>query len=387
MVRTGDRRTNGQHILVVEDHEILLEAIRDILETAGYIVSTAPDGVQALQVMEKIRPDLIVADIMMPRMDGYTLYEAVRARPEWVPIPFIFLTAKTEKEEMLKGKGLGAEDYITKPFDAQELLVVVRARLKRAQAIREVTEAEFDQLKQQIITVLSHELRTPLTYVRTYTELALEEISSLSHEDLQEFLLVIKQGADRLTQLVEDLLFLVRLDTGRVAEEFRLLACVRHDLDAILRRTVQQYEEQAMACGVMLETRLDSNLPPVWLCEPLFVDALGRLVDNGIKFSKEKGKRVTVSAQATGDWVEVAVSDQGVGIPAEEIPHLFQHFRQIDRDKMEQQGVGLGLAIAQELIYLHSGEITVKSKPGVGSIFTIRLPLAGDRQSVPPWLD
>ncbi|RLC85875.1 MAG: hypothetical protein DRI79_10805, partial [Chloroflexi bacterium] len=180
MVRTGDRRTNGQHILVVEDHEILLEAIRDILETAGYIVSTAPDGVQALQVMEKIRPDLIVADIMMPRMDGYTLYEAVRARPEWVPIPFIFLTAKTEKEEMLKGKGLGAEDYITKPFDAQELLVVVRARLKRAQAIREVTEAEFDQLKQQIITVLSHELRTPLTYVRTYTELALEEISSLS---------------------------------------------------------------------------------------------------------------------------------------------------------------------------------------------------------------
>nr|HID14400.1 HAMP domain-containing histidine kinase [Anaerolineae bacterium] len=209
---------------------------------------------------------------------------------------------------------------------------------------------------------------------RTYTELALEEIPSLSPDDLHEFLLGIKRGADRLIRLVEDLLLLVRLDTGRAAKEFRLLVRVHRDLDAILRRTVQQYEEQAAACGVTLETRLEPDLPPVRLCRLFFVDALGRLMDNGIKFSRGKEKRVTVSAQATDGWVEVAVSDQGVGIPAKEIPHLFERFRQIGREKMEQQGVGLGLAIAQELIHLHGGEITVESEPGVGSTFTIRLP-------------
>lgn len=366
-----------QRILVVEDHRPLLAAIQDVLSAEGYTVLTATDGVQALQMMEERCPNLIVADIMMPQMDGYALYEAIRARPEWAPIPFIFLTARSEREDILKGKGLGVEDYITKPFATQELLVAVRARLERAQAIREATEAEFDQLKQQIVTILAHELRTPLTYVHGYTELALEDIASLPLDALQEFLLGIKRGADRLTRLVEDLLLLVRLDTERVTEEFHLLASVHHDLDTILERTTWQYEEQAAARGVTLETRLGPNLPPVQLCEPLFVDALGRLVDNGIKFSGGEGKRVTVSVRAAEGSVEVAVADEGVGIPAEEIPNLFKRFQQIGREKMEQQGVGLGLAIAQKLIHLHDGEITVESEPGVGSTFTIRLPVAG----------
>ncbi len=369
---------SGRRILVVEDHKPLLMAIQCILEEEGYTVLTATDGLEALQVMERVCPDVIVADIMMPRMDGYALYEAVRARPEWVPIPFIFLTARAEKEDVLKGKELGAEDYIVKPLDPQELLVAIRARLRRARILRESMEAEFDQLKQQIVTALSHELRTPLTHVQAYTELALEDIPSLSPDALQDFLLRIKRGADRLTRLVEDLLLLIRLDAGRVASEFRLLARVHRNLGAILTRTVQQYEKEAAACGVTLETSLEPDLPPVRLCEPFFMDALGRLLDNGIKFSRGEGKRVTVSARAADGWVEVAVSDQGVGIPADEIPHLFERFRQIGREKMEQQGVGLGLAIAKDLIRLHDGEITVESKPGVGSTFTIRLPVAGE---------
>jgi CheY-like chemotaxis protein len=120
---------SGQCVLVVEDRETLLEAIRDILEFEGYTVLTAGDGIEGLEVMEGSRPDLIVADILMPRMDGYALHEAVRSRPEWAAIPFIFLTAKSEKEDVLKGKLLGVEEYITKPFDPQELLLAVRTQL------------------------------------------------------------------------------------------------------------------------------------------------------------------------------------------------------------------------------------------------------------------
>lgn len=368
---------SGQHILVVEDHEPLLTAIRGILEIEDYTVSTAMDGVQALEMMEEIHPDLIVADIMMPRMDGYDLYRAIRARPEWTAIPFIFLTAKAGKEDILRGKEMGVEDYLTKPFvDPQELMVAVRARLERARAIREATEVEFAQLKQQIINTLGHELRTPLTYVCGYTDLAMADVSSLSPDDLYEFLQGIRQGTDRLVRLVEDFLLLVQIDTGRTMEEFDFLTYTRRDLGTIVERIVHQYEAQAASCGLTLEVKTTPDLPPVRLCENFFVNILGRLVDNAIKFSQGKGERVAITVQATDGWVEVTVQDGGVGIPAEEMLHLFERFRQIGREEMEQQGIGLGLAIAQELTRLHGGEITVESKVGEGSTFIIRLPVA-----------
>jgi two-component system sensor histidine kinase/response regulator len=363
-----------QHILVVEDHEPLLAAIRHVLESEDYAVSTACDGIEALRVMKETRPDLIVADIMMPRMDGYEFYQAVRERAEWVPIPFIFLTARAEKEDMLKGKALGVEDYIVKPFDPQELVIAVQARLGRAQAIQKASEASFEKLKQQIINTLSHELRTPLTYIQGYTALALEDASS--PDDLQEFLAAIKGGADRLTRLIEDMLLLVQMDTGQAADDFDQLAGTRTDLDAIVKNTVERFVEQASLQGLTLEVQAPDSLPPVRLCEPFFVDAMGRLLDNAIRFSQGKEKHVWIDVRASDEWVETAVRDEGVGIAAEQIPYMFERFRQIDRERMEQQGAGLGLAIARDLIALHGGEISVDSQVGEGSTFTIRLPVA-----------
>jgi two-component system sensor histidine kinase/response regulator len=364
------------NILVVEDHEPLRAAIKQVLEAANHAVLTATDGVEGLAAMEQTRPDLIVADIMMPRMDGYDFYEAVRSQPDLVPIPFIFLTAKAEKADVLRGKGMGAEDYITKPFDPHELLVIIEARLGRAHAIREAAEEEFAQLKRQILNMLSHELRTPLTYIQGYASLALDDIPSLSPEALEEFLRAIKQGADRLTRLVEDSLILVRLDTGQAAEEFHMLVKKHGDLNDIIASTVEKWRERAAAQDVMLEFEAASGLPQIQLCKSFFEDTLNRLLDNAIKFTREKGKSVTVVSRLAGEWVEIAVQDNGVGISAEEIPHLFSRFRQINRETMEQQGSGLGLAISKELIALHGGEILVGSSLEEGSTFTIRLPIA-----------
>jgi CheY-like chemotaxis protein len=130
---TSKENNERQSILVVEDHTSLLAGIRCILEIEGYTVFTATDGVQALQVMaEKVCPDLIVSDIAMPRMDGYALLETIRAHPEWTLIPFIFLTAKMGKEDILRAKNLGAEGYIVKPFVFQEFVAAVRTWLERA---------------------------------------------------------------------------------------------------------------------------------------------------------------------------------------------------------------------------------------------------------------
>ncbi|MGD2176794.1 MAG: response regulator [Anaerolineae bacterium] len=379
-----------KRILVVDDHEPLRAAVQMLLGTEGYDVLTAANGAHALRLMEEYHPDLIMADIMMPEMDGYDFYRAVRARPEGVSTPFIFLTARSQREDVLKGKALGAEDYLTKPLHPEELLVAVRARLERARAVRGTIAAEIQQLKQQILTAVGHELRTPLTHVICYTDLALEDIDALPPEMLREFLVTIRGGGERMSRLIDDLLLLIRLDVGQMEEEFRQAARVHDDVGEIVTRTVQRSEERAAKQGVTLHTRVDRSLPPVRLYRPHLSDAVDRLVDNAVKFSRDRGKQVVVNARALrpsptragpptklgSEGVQVAVTDEGVGIAREDLPHLFERFRQINRDRMEQQGMGLGLTIARELVRLHGGEITVESTLGEGSTFTIHLPVA-----------
>jgi len=372
-----------KRILAVEDHDLLLFAIRDILEAENYDVVTATDGVDALEKMQTIRPDLIIADISMPRMDGYRFFEEVHYNPAWVPIPFVFLTARAEQEDRLKGKAMGAEDYIVKPFDPKELVVVVNSRIGRARAIREATETEFDELKQQIITLLSHELRTPLTSVYGYTELALEEATDLPPGDFQLFLGGIKKGADRLTQLVEDLLMVVKLDTGELQREFDLLGSVQDDLTGIVRRVALVEASKAADHGVKMEVAVPDSLPPVLVHEYFLGDALARLVDNAIKFTQTEEKRIRISAEIQDKCVAISVQDWGVGIPAAQVDRLFEVFGQIDRRKMEQQGTGLGLVIAQALVTCMGGDIDLVSsqQEPSGTTVTIRLPLTESSQS------
>jgi signal transduction histidine kinase len=365
-----------KQILVVEDHDLLLLAIQDILEVEGYKVVTATDGLDALDKMQDFTPDLIVADISMPRMDGYTFFEEVHSIPEWIPIPFIFLTARAEREDRLKGKSMGAEDYIVKPFDPQELVVVVNSRIGRAQEIREATESEFEELKQQIITLLSHELRTPLTSVYGYTELALEEAAELPPGDFQNFLAGIKKGTDRLTQLVEDLLMVVRLDTGELEQEFDLLGSVQNDIDEIVERAVKIKKPEARAKGLSLTADASEDLPGVLIHEYFLIDAIQRLIDNAIKFTREEGKTIHVATCAEDNKIKIAIEDHGIGIDGDQISLLFDRFRQINREKLEQQGTGMGLVIAQSLVNCMNGTITVQSTLGEGSTFTIELPAA-----------
>ncbi len=368
-----------QRILVVEDHKLLLQAIRDLLETQGYEVSLALNGVEALEIMQDITPDLILSDIMMPQMDGYTFYEKVRENPKWVRIPFIFLTARGQHEDIKRGKALGVEDYLTKPFDTEEVAIAVRSRLERAEAIQQATEHEFDVLKQDIINVLSHELRTPLTYIAGYTELALEDASDLSPEELVTFLEGIQKGADRLHDLVENMLIGVQIDTNQSQQEYDKFAKVHTDLRDIIHVTVQNYQAIAEQQQVSLEEELPETLPPVKLHPPFFIDALARIIDNGIKFSAIPPRYVRITAKADGNTVNIHVSDGGPGISNEQRESIFKRLQQVNRNKMEQQGTGMGLFIAYSYIQIHGGEIIVESELGKGSTFTIQLPVAEEQ--------
>jgi signal transduction histidine kinase len=377
----------GDLILVVEDNTLLLEGIRDLLEVSGYRVLMAGDAVQALALLEHNHPDLIVSDIMMPGMDGYELYEQVRLRPDLLDTPFVFVTARGEKADIRRGKELGADDYITKPFEEEDLLVVVRAKLARRQALKQQGEDQFSELKRTIVATLSHEFRTPLTYVINYSEMLGSQGGQIDPDDFRQFMQGIRRGAERLHRLVLDFITLVELETGEAESTYQFRRRVIDDISPWLRTVVRRHQEAAEARHLRLEIDVPDGLPPVLADEVYLANAIGRLLDNAVKFSKPTSERIRVWAEADGTSLRLSVEDQGVGIRQEELVSLFALFRQIDRPKQEQQGTGSGLAICRGIVEIHGGKVEVDSVYGVGSTFTIQLPLAGANPpppSLPP---
>ncbi len=362
-------------ILIVEDDAVLREFLRTLLIKEGYDVLVARDGCRALMKMSARRPDAIIADIMMPNMDGYTFYHAVREQPAWVSIPFIFLTAKDDHDDVMKGKALGAEDYITKPVAVEDLLIILRARLKRSLDIQQAVEVEAASLKEQIVNVLSHELRTPLTFISGYTDLALRDVSEWPDMQFHEFLQGIKRGSDRLLKLVSDLMLVFEIDSGTVGRNFETGLILCEDITPRIAKVVADFSPDAAQKGISLTYEAPQRNPPVRLNTLYFPDALGRLISNSIKFTFGKEGHVRVMVKATGDCVEIAVCDNGVGIAPEHMGLLFKPMHQFNRDKMEQQGLGIGLYIAQQLTHLHGGDISVTSTLNKGSTFTICLPV------------
>ena len=362
-------------IMVVEDDFALLEGIRELLELTEYKVVPASNGVEALELLDSFRPDLIVSDIMMPEMDGYEFHSKVRERVELLTIPFIFLTARGEKVDIRRGKSEGADDYITKPFDDEDLLVAIEAKLTRWKVLREKQDEEIAGLKHKILLTLSHEFRTPLTYIINYAEILDMSDEDLTSEDFSEFMQGIRRGAIRLNTLVEDFLALVELQTGEAMQAYYYRRVRLEDPVAWLRIQAKQVEAKAKEANLEIAIDVPEDLPAFVVDEAYISNALLRLLDNAIKFSNEKSEKIHFSARVEGHEIEILIEDEGVGIPEEEIAELFNIFHQIDRAKIEQQGTGSGLAIVKGIVEVHGGRIEAESKLGIGSIFKVYLPI------------
>jgi two-component system, sensor histidine kinase and response regulator len=363
-----------QIVLVVEDDASMLDIISFILEDAGYRVLQARNGDSALSVLQMIRPDMIVSDVMMPEMDGLTFCERVRA--DLSHIPFIFLTARVEKNNVRQGMKLGADDYLTKPFEPEDLLSAVQIRLARAAEARSQFEQIAADVRKQGVRALSHELRTPLSLVFGYTELLKATGPQMDEDDMQTILHGLYSGTRRMKNLVEDFLLYSRLESGLFAEEIDQMSFQTVQPDQVVRREVERFQGAASDQDVTLTLRLGASGETLAIYEASLAEIVRRLVDNAIKFSKKGGGQALVSTHVDGgSWV-LQVADDGIGIRRDALPHIFEAFRQVDRDKREQQGAGLGLAIVRGLVEAFGGRITVESLLGRGCRFNVYLPLA-----------
>ena len=368
-------------ILLVEDDQSLQEGIHDLLELAdcGYNIQvlTASDGQEGLEMMRTLTPNLIISDIMMPNMDGLEFLRIVRGTPAWAHVPFVFLTAKGKKQDIRRGRMEGAELYITKPFNSGELLDLVKSQLDRSFERQAAQQAHLHNFKRSMLQLLNHEFRTPLTYVTAYYEMLTDSLVVYEDMDnLDAYLKGILSGCVRLSQLVESLILVMEIRTGEVLERFKATAHAIPNMGELIQQVVEA--KATAAPQITIRTAGLEGLPPVWGVPTQLEMVVGQLLDNAIKFLNYKHtppKEIHVSAETADNQLLIHVQDNGIGLPSAVYHQIFELFYQYNREHLEQQGSGAGLAIAKGLANTHGGHIGVQSTEGEGSTFTIYLPI------------
>lgn len=363
-------------LLVVEDEHNLLLGIRDILELHEYRVMMASNGQQALDVLRSQGgnlPDLILSDIMMPYMDGIEFLKEVRKNEAWIKIPFIFLTAKGAKEDVQQGKMLGVDDYLIKPFDADDLLVAIESRLNRHKALNQAAEDQIHDMKRNILTILNHEFRTPLTLVVAYADMLRDNnVEQMNNSELLLFLREINMGADRLRHLIENFILLVELETEDAAKNYEWRSHPITNFYTILESACNKYRNNPRYANP-LELIAPEKMPTVFGDREYIMTMLTELLDNAYKFSPN-GEPITVEATEVDGGLRVSIIDRGRGIPAHEVENIWKSFYQVNREQFEDQGAGSGLAIVYGLAQLHRAQLHVTSELGKGSCFSITFP-------------
>lgn len=364
-------------LLVVEDEPNLLLGIKEILDMEGYEVITAAHGRQALEIMEDFKPsalpDLILSDIMMPYLNGLDLLQEIRKRREWARIPFIFLTARGEKADVQTGRKLLVNDYLIKPFDAEDLIIAVESRLKLDRISQEATENDITDAKRKILNILNHEFRTPLTLIVAYSELLKDNnVGQMNDEEMLLFLREIDSGAGRLRRLVENFIMLVELQSGDCQKTYEWR---RREITDLVDIILAVHHQVIVAPGVT--QRCTINVPeslPILVGDREYIAIILReLLMNAIKFSRPDDT-IAIDVETRDDKIYIHVKDTGRGIPPNELQRIWDIFYQINREQYEDQGAGSGLTIANGLANLHDGQIEVDSTVGVGSRFTLILP-------------
>ena len=352
-------------ILVIEDMRDLREDVLEILRIENYEVFGADNGVAGLELAIREAPDLIVCDITMPGMDGYEVLQHIRKNREVATTPFIFLTARTERESRRHGMVLGADDYITKPFEMDELLTSISSQLRRRQELNDAANEHLEMLRTSIMTALPHELRTPLNTVIGFSEMLMMEAIHLKADQVIDWSSKVNEAGRRLHALVENYLYYVRLQMApfqpEVMREFETAALSSPGY--IIEEQATRMADRAGRVDDLVLDISESHLQIQVRYEDM-VKITNELVDNAFKFS-EDGTAVKVEAGLCEDHFELTVSDEGRGLTPAQIKQIGPYV-QFERNFFEQQGIGFGLSLVRDLCRLYGGNTVIEAaEPGL----------------------
>ena len=337
----------------------------------GFDIQDTDNGAAGIEIAHSYNPDIIICDIMMPGIDGYDVLNALSGDKDMNTIPFIFLTAKTDRADIRYGMGLGADDYLTKPFVASELLSAIKARLAKRETFNEIAEQKLKELRESIITALPHELRTPLNTIIGFSDMLISKADIISPDQITDWAQHINSAAQRLYRLSENYLIYVRAE---IASHNQEEAEVLKDKRLEYPRAIIEFQAAHKAQQVDRKDDLVLNLTSdvnIRCSDYDLSKVIEELVDNAFKFS-EPGSPVTIEANEDDGYYVIKVTDKGRGMVHKQVESIGVYM-QFDRWFHEQQGSGLGLAIADRLAGLYGGELNVDSTVDVGTVVTVKL--------------
>lgn len=365
-------------ILLIEDEAILREELSEWLTFEGYHVINAEDGVAGLNAAFRHLPDLIICDITMPRLDGYSVLLELHANPSTVHIPFIFMTARASHEDIRQGMVLGADDYITKPFSRIEFLQAITTRLEKKVVQEQKHEREIQNiqaalnqereerlLEAKLVAMFSHDFRNPLATILASSNL-LYKYPQMDEQRRTASFNRIEASVNQLNQMLEDMLIIAQMETNVLAFDPHPMR-----LDQLFHDIVEEFRT---IYGEAHLIHYESQFAEIIRADARLLRQIAtNLISNAIKYSPQGGD-IEVKLYKDTNHIIFSIYDSGIGIPSEDLPHLFEAFQR-GSNVARISGTGLGLAIVKEAINKHSGDIQVTSEVGKGSQFTVQIPI------------
>lgn len=362
-------------ILIVDDDDIVREIMRAELEADGFQIFEAGDGVEACNSCWSRLPDLVIADVVMPRMDGFTLCRELRANPVSQFVPILQATGLDDVVSIEKAYEAGATDFIGKPLKWTILKHRVRYMLRSARAFDELRRTKdaaeaASRAKTEFLANMSHELRTPLNAIIGFSTIMRNGTFGQLSEKYAEYASMVCDSGTHLLAIINDILDLAKAESNKL--ELR-----EEDIDIarVIALSSTIVREMADKAGVNYDVTIAEVLPHVRADAAKLRQILINLLGNAVKFTPSGGK-VSLSAAATADGgLQFRIADTGIGIPKDKIEVAMSPFGQVDSGLSRRyDGTGLGLPLTKRLVELHGGTFELASESGKGTIVTVRLP-------------
>ena len=357
-------------LLIVDDIPANISVLSESLEEVGFEVAIAKNGERAIKKAEYANPDLILLDVMMPVMDGFDACKILKSKEKTKDIPIIFMTALTDTVDKVKGFELGAADYITKPFQHEEVLARVNAHINLRQLQKKVQEHsdELEQRNKQLEAfshTVAHDLKNPLNTIIGYSDELVEICTEdkLLNDDLLEQQKLVSQAGHKMEDIINSLLLLAKTVKSTDIDMQEL------DMLEIITQVKRRLAYVIHSCQA--EIIIPNSFPIAKSYAPWVEEVWANYISNAIKYGGYPPK-IIIGADQQDDMIRFWLQDNGEGLSPEAQAKLFTLFTRLHQDRAE--GHGLGLSIVQQIIEKLGGKVGVESQIGEGSIFYFTLP-------------
>jgi two-component system sensor histidine kinase/response regulator len=346
-------------ILIVDDNVDAVELLEKRLHSEGYDTTKAYDGEEGLKKVVEYNPDLIVLDVMMPKLNGYEVCQRLKADENTRYIPILMLTAKSDVESKVKGLDIGADDYLPKPFDYKELSARIRSLLTIKAAHEKLVEEEKTGALEQMMDQVAHEIRNPLTSIGGFARKVYGKLPE--GDPNKRYIEMIIHDVAILENMIKQL-----IELKTMATSFKEPT----NINDVIMEALKIFEQEFGQKAINVETELKNNLPPIIADKNLLRRALCNLIKNSIEAMVEETRVLKIVSRMSEDHVEILLSDTGKGISKDKHKNIFDPFV-----TSKVYGPGLGLTFTLKIVQDYNGTISVESEPGKGTTFVISFPV------------